>query len=230
MVERGLAWRRHLWLPLGALTLLISAYIYFWMPHQRVIPSLFTLLFKLLPFFTASLAIATLPNPIPGPKPIWAALPVLPLLGVIVPRMFYSAIQGFEASPSDLERLNALFNEFYTTVAMLVPYVFLWVSLAYRLGGGSPSGSLKLSIACLLVMLSGYEDIMLFIASPMGRMPEVARWAYHVTVFLGHPPSRLELWTFMAIHLLLAVLILAAPWDRVMTHFRIGRSSLTHPK
>jgi hypothetical protein len=212
--------RRHLWLPLGILTLLVSGYIYFVSPHQRLIPGLTVLLFKLLPFVTASLTIAALPDRIPGPRYVWSALPVLALLGFIIPRLFYFAIQGFEASPSDQENLLALFDEFYTVVAILVPFIFLWVALVFRLAGGSPSGSLKLSIACLLVMLSGYEDVMLFLTTPMGPLPETATWAHHVTVFLGHPPSRAELFGFMAVHFVLAVLVLAVPWGKAMVGLR----------
>jgi hypothetical protein len=216
----GSALRRHLWLPLGILTLFSGGYVYFFAPHQRLIAGLTVLLFKLLPFFMGSLTIAALPDRIPGPRYLWSVLPVLALLGFIIPRLFYFAMQGFEASPSDSENLLALFDEFYTVVAILVPFIFLWVSLTFRLGGGSPSGSLKLSLACLLVMLSGYEDVMLFLTTPMGPLPETATWAHHVTVFLGHPPSRAELFGFMAIHFVLAVLVLTVPWGKSVTSLR----------
>jgi hypothetical protein len=60
-------------------------------------------------------------------------------------------------------------------------------------------------------------------------MPEVWSWASHMTVFLGHPPTKYQAFAFIAIHVALAALVLFLPgrvigtlWGRIARHRQGG--------
>ncbi len=206
-----------LWLPPLLLAIAFAIYIYFVMPHERELNSLWSLLFKLIPFFLASLSVAWFPPKIPTlPKVILVFATLLPFLGFLVPRELHLAIVGYEMDPTENPAaLIATFGEFYTTMAILVPYVILMLAFAYRSGGGSAANSLKISWTGLLLMLSGYEDVMFWAVNARGPFPEVASWAHHVTVFLGRPATRAEFYGFIAVHVILIVVVFALPLDRI---------------
>ena len=53
-------------------------------------------------------------------------------------------------------------------------------------------------------------------------IPEVWTWASHMTVFLGHPPTKAEAFGFIGVHLVLAGLVLFLP-GRAVAKWRRGR-------
>jgi hypothetical protein len=210
-------WRDILWIPPLLLAVAFGIYIYFGMPHQREIDSVWILLFKLIPFFLASLSVAWFPPKTPTLiKVLLVFATLLPFLGFLVPRELHLAIVGYEMDPSeDLEALLATFGEFYTTMAILVPYVILMLAFAYRCGGGNAANSLKIAWTGMLLMLSGYEDIMFWAVNARGTFPDVAGWAHHVTVFLGRPATKPEFYGFIAVHVVLIVVVFALPLERI---------------
>ncbi len=210
-----LSWRNLLWAIPFLLALALALYIYLGMPHERDLPSTWVLLFKLVPFFLASFSIAWFPrSKALGALLVFATL--LPFLGFLVPRALHLAITGFNTDPvADTAALVATFGEFYTIVAILVPYIILALALAYRLGGGSAGSSLKVAWAGLLLMLSGYEDLMFWTVNPRGPMPEVTRWASHINIFFGRPATQTEFYLFIAAHAVLIAVVFVLPLDRV---------------
>jgi len=191
----------------GAVAVGLAATVYFGMPHSRDIESLWVLLFKLTPFVAASVAIAWLDLP-------WAHRLRLPLIlppacflvifGYFIPKIFFYA------------NLGADFNQLYYTVLIMVPFIILSLVLAVRLGGARTGTVLRLAAAMILLQLSGIEDLAFLTVNDLSgteyaTIPEVWTWADHMTVRLGHPPSKQEAYAFIGVHLFAAVLVLAVP-------------------
>ena len=66
-------------------------------------------------------------------------------------------------------------------------------------------------------MLSGLEDTLFWVWRG-DAVPERWTWASHINVFFGHVVTRGTAYTFMAVHLVLAALILFLPdqfWSRL---------------
>jgi hypothetical protein len=86
------------------------------------------------------------------------------------------------------------------------------LALAYRVGGGSREGVLRVGAAMTILQMSGLEDLVaVLLNSRLDGIPEVWDWAHHITVRLGHVATRNEAYAFIAVHVVLAVLVLAVP-------------------
>ena len=183
----------------GAAALLFSYIVFAQMGHDRDVASLGVLLFKLIPFVLAALAISTLDIEIIAKgrfNLFFIVAGFLVFFCLFVPRIFW---EGFENDSAGL----------YYIVLMLVPYIILLLGFAYRLGGGSTSATLRLFFSLLLVMLSGIEDLAYLVTTPgQGPIPEVWQWASHITVWIGHVPTKYEAFAFIAVHLVLALVVL----------------------
>lgn len=190
----------------GIATLVLTVAVWAWLPHDRLLSSVWVLFGKLTPFVAATVAIAWL-DPATGRRlrmELWALPAVfVGFFGWFVSNIFVSALKlpGDEA-----------FDELYYHVLLMVPFMILGLLLAYRLGGGARHVVLRLGAAMLLIQLSGIED--LIAVTLQGEIPAVWTWASHITVFLGHPASRVEAFVFIAVHLVLAVSVLVLPAPR----------------
>lgn len=197
---------------LTAAAVVAAAAVWFGMPHTREIPNLGVLLIKLVPFVLAVEAIAnmTLRDRI---RRIVAtiAIPVcfLVYFGNFVPRMFFANNQG---------------KSIYYLLLTVTPFLILSMVLAYRLGGGSSGMCRRLGYAMILLQLSGLEDLAYITLNPQTdpeftSIPAVWTWADHMTVFLGRPLTKNEAFVFIAIHVVLAILVLVLPdrfWRRLI--------------
>lgn len=200
-------------LVLGLAALAAAGVVWFAMPHQKEIGSLWVLLVKLLPFVLATEAIARLDIS-------ERARRILGLIGIpavflvffafFVPKIFFYSDNG---------------PTLYYYVLTLTPFVILGLTLAYRLGGGTPAVARRVAYAMLLLMLSGIEDLAFLTLNPhtdprWTPIPDRWTWASHMTVVLGgHVPTKYQAYAFIAVHLLLAGLVLLLPG-------RIVRSAL----
>lgn len=197
----------------GAVAAALGALVYFGMPHERDLTSLWVLLVKLTPFLAATVAIAWLDVAWAHRLRLHLILPpvcFVVFFAYFVPKIFYYG------------NLGADFGQLYYTVLILVPFVILSLVLALRLGGGSTSTVLRLSAALMLLQLSGIEDLAFLVVNNV-PIPDVWEWADHITVFIGHPPSRTEAYLFIAVHLVLVLLVLGLP-DRYF------RAALRRPR
>ncbi len=184
---------------------ILAATVYFGMSHGREISSVWVLLAKLTPFVAASVAIAWLDLD-------WARrlrLPLIlpPLCFLVFFTYFVPKIFFYSGGPFD--------NLYYTTL-ILVPFIILSLVLMLRLGGASTATVMRLAVAMLLLQLSGIEDLAFLTINDLSGtryspIPAVWTWADHISVFLGHPPTKDEAYAFIAVHLVLAVLVLALP-------------------
>jgi hypothetical protein len=189
----------------GLVAAALGGIVWFGLPHEHDITSLWVFLFKLTPFIAASVAVAWLDLG-------WARRLRLPLVAIpacflgffcfFVPRMFFVA-----GKPG---------SELYYTVLTLVPFIILALALAYRLGGGSREHTLRICGALLLLQLSGLEDLAFLTVNPhtdpaWTPIPQVWKWADHIKVFLGHYPTKYEAYAFITVHVVLALAVLFTP-------------------
>jgi hypothetical protein len=205
-------------LAFAVLALGMASVVWFALPHDRQVDSAGLLLFKLTPFAAATAAIALAdPQLLRRWKLHLVAIPggFLVFFCFFVPRLFF-----YSGSDGDFERL-------YYTMLTAVPFMILMLTLAYRLGGGSGGTSARLAVAMLLLMLSGLEDLAFLVVNPhtdprWTPIPEVWTWASHMEVFLGHPPTNEEAYAFIAVHVVLALLVLFLPGRVVVGPLRRG--------
>jgi hypothetical protein len=189
----------------GVVAATLAGIIWFGLPHEREIDSLWVFLFKLTPFAAAGVAIAWLDVG-------WATRLRLPVLLIpvcfltifcfFVPRIFF-----YRRDPGP---------EHYYTVLTLVPFIILVLVLAYRLGGGPRGTALRLCAALLVLQLSGLEDLAFLTINPhtdpaWTSIPQVWDWAHHIKVRIGHYPTKNEAFAFIAVHVSIALIILFLP-------------------
>lgn len=194
-------------LPLGVLAVALAALVRFVIPYEQEITSLWILLVKLTPQLAALACVAWL-------DVAWArrlrlhlvALPAIFLgfLCYFVPATFMTAL--------DMVDGTAEFEDLYLHVVVFVPFIMIGLALAYRVGGGSREGVLRVGAAMTILQMSGLEDLVaVLLNSRLDGIPEVWDWAHHITVRLGHVATRNEAYAFIAVHVVLAVLVLAVP-------------------
>jgi hypothetical protein len=190
-----------------------AAGVWFGLPHSREIQNLGELLLKLVPFVLAVEAIAhmRLSDRVRRALAL-AAVPVCFLVYFtnFVPRIFFENGQG---------------RSVYFLLLTVTPFIILSLVLAYRLGGGSGGMARRLGYAMILLQLSGLEDLAYLTVNPhtdpeWTSIPAVWEWADHMTVFVGRPLTKNEAFVFIAIHVVLALLILTLPdrfWRRMIS-------------
>jgi hypothetical protein len=197
-----------------------AAVIWVTMPHGREIGSVWVLLVKLLPFVLATEAVALL-------DVAWARR--LGLVRVALPAVFLGYFCFF-VPKIFFNSGDATFDQLYYLVLTLTPFLILGLVLAYRLGGGTAATVRRLSYAMLLLMLSGLEDLAYILVNPhtdprWQHIPEVWTWAHHMTVFVGHPLTKVQAFVFIGIHVALALLVLLLP-ARAVTRPAAGLARL----
>src|SRR5262245_30206731 len=189
---------------LAACGLAAAAYVWFGLPHERHIANVGVLLFKLVPFVLALEAVAAL-RVSPAARRVAAlvAIPVcfLVYFGYFVPRVFFEDGRG---------------DGVYYLLLTLTPFLILSFALAFRLGGGPAGLVRRLGYALILLQLSGIEDLAYIKVNPQTdpdwmSVPDVWTWADHITVFLGHPATKEQAYVFIAVHVVLAIAVLALP-------------------
>lgn len=191
----------------GAVAVGLAAAVYLGFPHGTGIDSLWRLLASLTPFVAATIAIGWLDLAWAQRLRLQLVLPALCFLGFycyFVPKIFY-----FGGLGADFDRL-------YYTVLMLVPFLILSFVVCLRLAGARTATVVRLAAALLILQLSGIEDLAFLTVNDLSGtdfspIPEVWTWADHMAVRLGHHPTRTEAYVFIAVHVTVAVLVLALP-------------------
>lgn len=195
-----------------------AAFVWFGLPHDREVESLGIFLVKLLPFVFATEAVARLD--VEWAKRLRFVLLLVPFAFLVyflyfVPKIFFF---GGVASGT-----REAFYGLYYHVLTVTPFLILAMVLAFRLGGGTAALVRRLAYGMLLLMLSGLEDLAFLTVNDhtdpaYATIPEVWDWASHITVFIGHPPTKYEAYAFIAVHVVLALLVFFSPqrwWDSI---------------
>lgn len=170
--------------------------------HEREIESAWQLLVKIGTFVLLAVAIAYFPN---RRAPHWLlCVPFLLLCGYLLPRIswFY---YGDVARAQD--------DSFYTHLYLLLyPGVVLTVAAAHRIGGGTPGNCLKIVGSGMVIVFSGFLDVMWQVVNPV-PIPEFID-APHITIITGGPITFGATILFTLAHLPLLVAVNLLPLDR----------------
>ena len=203
---------RWLWLLPAALGLAITLLIMIVLPPDRTLHGVGDFALKTSPLLLAVVTIALFPRE--GGRSFW----LLPLgfvfyLGYVDSASFVHVSALIDAAVA--QQGGNQFPSYYRWAIFVNAFTVLFPLLAFRLGGASTAGTLKLGGAGVLLLLSGLNDLTMWAMYPWpeGR-PDVFDWASHVSIFIGHAPRLPEMVAFLAVHLGLAGLILAAPLER----------------
>lgn len=189
---------------LAVLTLIATGLVLTVTPRGQDLTSVWVFLAHLVPFVLAVESVAAL-------CPQWLRRGRLREVAVIL------VFLGFwlYLVPSLFAQFNLQdFDRFYHWLMITTPYVIIAMSLALRLGGASPATVRRFGYAALLLMVSGLEDLFYQIVNGL-PIPERWDWAQHMIVRLGgHVPSKYEAYAFIAVHVVLAIIVLTLPWRR----------------
>lgn len=219
-----------LWLIPAALGLALTALTLFVLPPDRVIHGAGDFLFKISPLALAVLTIAAFPRR--GP---WALVLVVLgfifYLGYVDSASFLNVSRLVDAALAS--KAHAQFPDYYRFSIFVNAFVVLFALFAYRMGGGSAAQVLKLGFSGMLVLVSGLNDLTMWLMYPWpgGQRPQAFDWASHVAIFVGHAPRLVEMLAFLAVHLLLIAVILRLPLQRWLDRLaerRWGRRLVPH--
>lgn len=217
--------RRWLWLLPAVATAALAGTILLLLPPKRTLGNLADWAFQLSPFVLGVVTVALLPR--------WRFGPALVLLGAaffmgVLDTGLVLRILTFGAAPD--EQQAAAFQGVYQWSLLTATFVVLFGLLAYRMGGARTTSVLKVGAASILVVISGLNDLTFWLTYdwPDGR-PSHLRWASHIAVFVGGPPSVVTAVLFLAIHLTLAVAVLFLPLGRHVDRALRRHADQEHP-
>ncbi|UUV34186.1 hypothetical protein NQK81_12290 [Amycolatopsis roodepoortensis] len=203
--------RKWLWLvpavPAVVTTLLIMVIL----PPDQTLDNVVDWAFKLCPFVFAVATVALFPRSKWGPALI--VLAVFVYMSYLDTELIMR-IQAFARNAATDE--NA-FQPVYQFELFIVTFIVLFGLMAYRLGGGRTANVLKTGVAAILVVISGANDLTFWALNDVwaaGTKPTELKWASHMIVFLGGPPSVPVAVMFMLVHLVLAAVVVALPVGR----------------
>lgn len=200
--------RQWLWLVAAVPAVVTALLIMVVLPPAQTLDNLADWAFKLCPFVFAVLTVSLFPRGRFGPALIVFA--VFVYMSYLDTELVMR-IQAFARSADQDFQPVYQFELFVTT------FLVLFGLLAYRLGGGRTANVLKVGVASILVVISGVNDLTFWALNDVwaaGTKPAELKWASHMIVFLGGPPSVPAAVAFMLVHLALAALVVALPVGR----------------
>jgi hypothetical protein len=210
--------RRWLWVAAAVPSLVTTLLIMVVLPPDQTLDNVGDWAFKLCPFLFAVLTVALFPRV--------KYAPALIVFAVFVYMSYLDTelvmrVQAFaRAAATD----DDAFGPVYQFELFVTTFIVLFALLAYRLGGGRTANVLKAGVASILVVISGVNDLTFWALNDVwsaGSKPAELKWASHMIVFLGGPPSVPAAVAFMAVHLVLAAVVVALPvgrWVSVRVH------------
>jgi hypothetical protein len=173
------------------------------LPHGRDIGSGWEYVARLAVFFCIIVAVALFPFRRPGAY-VLLLLAFLVFAGYLFPRISWFYYGDTARAQADL---------FYTHLYQLAyPALILTVTAAYRLGGGSAGRCLKIAWTGVLIIFSGFLDIMWQVVNPVPIPPTID--APHIAVFFGGPVSFATAVVFALAHVPIVVALNLLPLDR----------------
>lgn len=206
--------RRWLWLAAAVPAAVLAGLIMVVLPPDQTLDNLAEWLFKLSPFLFAVAAVAVFPRGRFGPALV--VVGVLAYMGYLDTALILRILEY---------RADGEFAVVYQFQLFVVTYIVLFGLLAYRLGGARTATVLKVGVAAVLVVISGLNDLGFWLMNDWGAegAPSTLEWASHIIVFTGGPPSVPVAVVFLAVHLVLAAAVVAAPVERWVDR-RLARS------
>lgn len=200
--------KKYFWLICLAVGILGFLITWFCLPHQGAIDEIWWLVFKLTVYCFIILAIAFFPNK-HKLSYLLVILPFFVFLGYIIPRISYFGFSGQAHLNYD-----EVGGEFYTLLYLLLyPMINFTTSFAYRIGGGTPGNVIKISVTGVLIIFSGFLDLMWYVINS-DVLPDVLQYSHHIIIFFGRIPTYTEGIIFALCHIPLIALVLLLPIDK----------------
>lgn len=201
--------RRHLWI--AFLLLGIVGFLVVWLaiPREPEIDKLWHLYVKLASYGCILGCIAFFPNKLKyGHLLVYA--PFIVFLGYLIPRVSFFGVTG-NVIVTNFESVGEWYTLLYLLVVQMINFS---VSFAYRMGGGTPGKTIKISLLATITLFSGFLDLAFYTINPV-EIPEGGLiYAHHIIVFLGSAPSYNETILFALAHIPLFLLVVFAPLDK----------------
>ena len=178
-----------------------SVFVIFVM-SQKNDPVLLHYVIRLTAYLFVTIAIATLPRKIP-----WITIIACYLVyaGFIFPRIswFYYMDTG---------RVNA--ESFYTHLYLFTyPAIASTIGFTWRLGGGSSGRALKIMWSGIIILFSGYLDVMWHTINPVQSRATTFEPS-HIVAIVGRPVTFVEMIWFTVAHIPLLLILVYLPIDR----------------
>lgn len=181
-----------------------SALVWVALPHSREVDSGWDYVIQLAVFFCVIVAVALFPYRRPAAY-VLLLLAFVVFAGYLFPRISWFFYGGAQA--------QAQADSFYTHLYKLMyPALVLTVTAAYRLGGGTSGRCLKIAWTGVLILFSGFVDVMWQVVNPVPIPDRID--APHIAAILGGPVSFPTAVVFTICHLPLIVGLNLLPLDR----------------
>lgn len=201
--------RRYVWLVF--LLLGIAGFLVVWLaiPREPEIEKLWHLYAKLASYVCILGFIAFFPNKLKyGFLLVYA--PFIVFLGYLIPRVSFFGVTG-NVIVTNFESVGEWYTLLYLLVVQMINFS---VAFAYRMGGGTPGRTIKISLLATITLFSGFLDLAFYTINPV-EIPEGGLiYAHHIIAFLGHAPSYNQTIIFALCHIPLFLLVLFAPLDK----------------
>lgn len=196
-------WVRHVWWTAGAAGAGLGAAVWVVTPHGREINAVWELGAKLVAYAALGVAIAFFPW-VNGRLHWLLYAPLLVFTGYVIPRISFLYY-------TDADRAHG--DTFYTHLYFLLyPGIVLTVAAAHRLGGGSPGRCLQIAVSGVIIVFSGFLDLMWWLINPVAIPDQID--APHINLFTGGPISFGRTILFALAHLPVLVAVNLLPLDR----------------
>lgn len=181
--------------------------VWFLLPRKSEIDTIWQMFYKIAIFIIIISGVALFPV-----NKKWTflllILPILAFCGYIIPNLSYLCFIGVG------EKLPNCYQNYYTHLYLITfPAILLSICFAYRVGGGTPGNCFKVGVTGMLILFSGFLDVMIYLVTPL-EIPEKLIYAHHIAVVIGHYPSYPETIIFTLCHLPFIIAVLFLPIDK----------------
>lgn len=201
--------RKNVWLVCLTLGILGFLFVWFVIPREPEIDKLWHLYVKLVSYGFLLGFIAFFPNHLRYGH-LLVYLPFLIFLGYLIPRVSFFGVTG-NVIVTDFETVGEWYTLLYLLVVQMINFS---VSFAYRMGGGTPGNTIKISLLATITLFSGFLDLAFYTINPEPVPEGGLIYAHHIIVFLGRAPSFNETIVFALCHIPLFLLVMLAPLDK----------------
>lgn len=159
--------------------------------------------YKFVVFAIITVAIALMPRQ----RWSWLILlvPLFAFTGYLIPRIswFYYG-----------DATRTIPDEFYKHLYLLTyPAITLTIGAAFRLGGGPSGTTIKTIMSGIVILFSGFLDIMWQVVNPIVQRPDEFS-PTHIIILTGRPVTFAEMIGFAVLHIPLLLAVICAPLDR----------------
>jgi hypothetical protein len=192
--------KKFFWLVCFVVGLVATLIVFFSFSFQREEMQLYQYVIHITIFIIVLLGISFFPQKFKYGH-LLISVPFVLYFGYVCPSMSFAAI-------------FSLVDKYYTLENIFMfPLLVFSICLAYRIGGGTSGKCLKTGLNGLILLFSGFVDVMWFLVNEV----DYSSWPVtipHIEVILGFTPTFVQLLLFVFVHLLLLVIVNILPFDK----------------